>query len=118
MMATTPEQRKHERHVVEIPCLLRLEETRGGVYAVTVLDVSASGLRISAPKPLPANSRVEIRFQNLKIFASVRYTRELGGAFYLGVEADLVETPAGRLAAPDFDLTSLLQSERPRLRRV
>ena len=116
------QRRDHDRYVVEIPCLLRVQEIHGGThrgtYGVTVLDLSQAGLRVSCPRTLPSGSRVEITFLSAKIIGTVRYARDVEREFYLGIEADSVETPTERLTAPELDLITLFQADRRRLRRL
>lgn len=119
--AATPEktqQRKHDRYIVEIPGLLRVQEVPAGFYAVTVLDISKSGLRICCPKPFSSGTRVEVKCQSAKIFGTIKYAREDGYGFHLGIEADLVETAKGRVAAEELDLMSVFPTNLTRLRRL
>jgi PilZ domain-containing protein len=114
------QQRRHDRYQVEIPGLLRLLETRGGIYAVTVLDVSKTGLRISCPKPFASGTRVEIRCRSTKILGTVKYVREVRNETYLGIEADLPDTTstaAGTTGAAEIDLLSLFPLDMTRLKR-
>ena len=115
------QQRRHDRYQVEIPGLLRLQETRGGIYGVTVLDVSRTGLRISCPKALASGTRVEIRCQNIKVLGTVKYSREVGNEIYLGIEADVVDTAAtdpGTAGVTEVDLLSLFSTDAMRLKRL
>jgi hypothetical protein len=112
-VAATPgtvEQRKHDRHTVEMPGLARLPEIRGGIYVITVLDVSISGLRFTCPRDVPVGSRVEINCQSARVFGTVRYVRELEDVFHVGIEADLMEG-AGQPKSEEIDLTSLFRRE-------
>lgn len=100
-------QRRHDRFVVETPGILRIQNTRGGIYVITVLDVSKSGLRINCSTALPYGSRVEVKCKNAKVFGEVRYTREVGYEYHVGIEADLVEAPLDAVPSAEFDLTTL-----------
>lgn len=111
-------QRRHDRYVVETPGILRLQNTRGGIYVITVLDVSKSGLRINCPTAVPYGSRVEVQCKGAKVFGTVRYTREVGYEFHVGIEADLVEAPIGAAPSAELDLTSLFPTDLTRLRRA
>jgi hypothetical protein len=114
------QERRHDRYQVEIPGLLRLLETRGGIYAVTVLDVSKTGLRISCPQPFASGTRVEIRCQGKKILGTVKYAREVRNETYLGIEADLPDaasTAAGTTGTAEVDLLSLFPMDMTRLKR-
>jgi len=113
-----PQQRKHDRYVVEIPGLLRIAETRGGIYAVTLLDVSESGFRVSCPKPIPSGTRVEVKCRAAKILGTVRYAREVEYEFHLGVEAAVVDVPGGGAENEKVDLISLFPPPATRLRRT
>lgn len=114
------QQRRHDRHQVEIPGLLRLQETRGGIYAVTVLDISKAGVRISCPKALASGTRVEVKCLNTKMFGTVKYAREVGNEIYLGVEVDVVDAAnmgAGTSSAAEVDLLTLFPTDVTRLKR-
>jgi hypothetical protein len=110
------QQRRHDRYVVEIPGLLQLEQVRGGIYAITVLDVSTAGLRITCPKAVLAETRVEVKCQKMKIFGTVRYAREVGYEFHLGIEADRVDD--GKSKSEEVDLLALFPAGTARLRRM
>jgi hypothetical protein len=116
--AASENLRRHARHVVEAPGLLRLQETRGGIYVVTVLDVSKAGLRIVCPTAIPSGSPVEVKLHGARVFGTVRYAREVGYEFHLGIEADRVEAPVGISAGPELDLTLLFPVDITRLRRA
>lgn len=103
------EQRRHDRHALQLPGILRIEAMRGGVYVITVLDVSKSGLRINCPTTVPNGSRVEVKCQGAKITGRVKYAREVGGQeFHLGVEADGANE-AAMLPDGELDLTLLFR---------
>jgi PilZ domain len=111
--------RKHDRFQVEIPGLARLIEHRG-IYAVTVLDISKTGLRITCPRALPSGTRLEIKCQNVKLFGCVKYSREAGNEIYLGIEVDMVDAPSSGAQPPEtgeIDLLALFPSNIQRLKR-
>lgn len=110
------QRRRHDRCVVEIPGILQLADVQGGIYAITVLDVSTTGLRITCAKAVQAGTRVEVKCQKLKIFGTVRYARDLGYEFHLGMEADRVIDGAEQIDS--FDLLALLPAGASRLRRA
>ena len=110
------DQRRHDRYVIEMPGVLRLDGARG-VFLVTVLDLSKSGLRFRSSRTFPAGARVEVKCGDKRIFGVVRYAREVGHEFNVGVEADRVEAPNGAVVAgDDLDLTAIfpIESKRPR----
>lgn len=115
--ATPAEQRRHDRYQVEIPGVLRVQETRGGIYMVTVLDISKSGLRLCCPKLVPPGNRVEVKCQNTKVLGTVKYAREVGYEWNLGIEADAVANESGGLAGAQVDLISMFPPHTLRLRR-
>lgn len=100
-----------------MPGILNLRETRGGVYAVTVLDVSQFGLRVSCPKSFASGTRVEVKCQKVRIAGTVRYTRDTGGEIYLGIEAELAQAGGVESKPPELDLTLLFPKDIKRLRR-
>jgi hypothetical protein len=105
------QQRRHERYVVHTPGVLRLVGIRGGVYVITVLDVSKSGLCINCPMGVPQGTRVEVKCHGTMVSGTVRYAREVGSEFHVGIEADLAEAPAGTPPISELDLTPLLRND-------
>ncbi len=112
------QKRRHDRYTVETPGLLRLQETRGGIYAITVLDVSKSGLRINCPSAVLSDSRVEVKVHGSTIVGTVRYARSVGYEFHVGIEAELLQTAAGATSGEELDLTLLFPADAIRLRRA
>ena len=113
------QQRRHDRYTtVETPGLLRLQETRGGIYAITVLDISKSGLRINCPTAVPSDSRVELKVQGSTILGTVRYARSVGYEFHVGIEAEVLQTAIGTTRGEELDLTPLFPIDALRLRRA
>lgn len=93
--------RADRRYMVNVAGVLRVEGLAMGVYVVTVLDVSKSGLRVSCPISVPAGTRVEVTCCDTNIIGEVRYAREVGAnEFWLGIRAD---------KGTGVDLTSFLQ---------
>jgi hypothetical protein len=119
-VAEKAQQRRHDRHQVEIPGILRLQEARGGIYTVTVLDISTTGLRISCPKAVASGTRVEVSCQSTKVSGSVKYARDVGTEIYLGIEVDAILSPTahGDTSDPaEIDLLSLFPTNVSRLKR-
>ena len=82
---------------------MRVVGVRGGIYLVTVLDVSKWGLRISCSVEFATGTRVEVRWRGTNIGGEVRYTREVRvHEFHLGIAADV---------ADGTDLTQLLAGQ-------
>ncbi len=78
---------------------MRVEGIRGGIYLITVLDVSKSGLRINCSTSLTTGTRVEVRCRGASVPGEIRYARDVGqNEFHLGVEA-----------TSEMDLTQLFQ---------
>jgi len=93
------ERRRHDRYTVGEPAILRIIGVKGGVYLITVIDVSKSGLRLSCSVSLAPGTRVEVRWRGARIEGEVRYAREVQAhEFHLGMAADVGE---------DQDLTLL-----------
>lgn len=111
------QQRRHDRFTVETPGLLRIQETRGGIYAITVLDVSKAGLRVNCPIAVPSDARVELKVQGSTILGTVRYARSVGYEFHVGIEAELLQTKIGTARGEELDLISLFPADAVRLRR-
>jgi hypothetical protein len=93
-LATPPELfrftanlRNEVRHPVEQAAVLRVPGMAGGIYLVTILDVSKSGLRVSCTRSLVDRTQVEVIYAKLKILGEVRYVREVElGTFHLGIQ--------------------------------
>jgi hypothetical protein len=81
---------------MEMAALLRISGVAGGIYMITVLDVSKSGLRIQCSRALDHGTRVEIQCHDFSIFGEIRYSRGMAAdEFHLGFEATEVRTAAG-----------------------
>ena len=106
-------RRRHERFSFEKPGILRLEHVHGGLYLITVLDLSRSGLRINCPKAVARETRVEVQCLGRRVSGVVRYTREVGPReFHVGIEADRAETNGVVWSDGTLDLTALFQISR------
>jgi hypothetical protein len=79
-------QRGDVRYRVERPAMIRVDGAKG--YLVTILDVSAGGLRVSCPTGFQAGTGVEICLPRLQLRGEIRYARKLdgGGGFHLGIQ--------------------------------
>jgi len=106
------EQRRDQRYPVEEAAVMRIEGVSGGVYVVTVLDVSKFGLRVSSPIAMPLGARVKVACHGAEITGEIRYARDVEpDGYYLGVLADSVSR--GGLPLPgDIDLTALFRVRR------
>ena len=103
-------RRRHERFAFEKPGILRLERVRGGLYLITVLDLSKSGLRVNSPRAVPRETRVEVRCLGRTVSGVVRFAREVGPReFHLGIEADRAEADGTVWSAGTLDLTALFR---------
>jgi hypothetical protein len=100
-------QRKHERFVVKAPAILRLPQTPGATYLITVIEASKTGLRISSPVTLPAGTQVEVRVLGSTVLGTAKYARGVENEFYIGIEADTVDPPIEGAQGEEFDLTLL-----------
>ena len=99
---TPMEQRRSPRHQIEAPAIMRLDG-RSGPLLVTLLDVSATGLRVSAPSALPSGAKVTIKCNGVEVKGEIRYSREIDGPkYHIGVLVDTA-TEEGEL-----DLVALL----------
>jgi signal transduction histidine kinase len=78
------ERRTEDRHGTNYPTLLRAESA--GVAAIRVLDVSASGFRVSVPFRLLPRTEVEIRIEGTSVIGIVRNcTRISANEFHVGI---------------------------------
>ncbi len=112
---TVLSQRAHERVVVKVPGVLRIPEAHNGAYLSTVLDASKMGLRVSSPVAIPAGTRVEVKVLGATVTGTAKYTREIDSEFHVGIEAHAVEDQLQGTQTDDFDLTSLLDRNTPRV---
>jgi hypothetical protein len=103
-------KRKEPRSAVSAIANLRINGAPV-VHAVTVLDVSRSGLRIRAGIPVPTGSRVDVLYGNVTVSGEIRYARELApDEFNMGINADCV-TGGDQVPEGDLDLTLLFNLE-------
>ncbi len=99
--------RRHRRFEMDMAGLLRISGIAGGIYMITVLDVSKSGLRIQCSRALDHGTRVEIQCHDFSIFGEIRYSRGMAAdEFHLGIEATAVWTAAGKQSG-ELDLLHL-----------
>ncbi len=79
-----PDRRAEDRHGINYPTLLRAESA--GIAVIRVLDVSASGLRVSVPFRLLPRTEVEIRIEGTSVVGMVRNcTRIAPNEFHVGI---------------------------------
>ena len=94
-------RRKEPRYAVSEAAVLTVcSDVGGGIYAVTVLDKSNSGMRISIPVAVSVGTAVEIRRSDGVIRAAVRYCRDVGQGYNLGVE--VTDVPIDRRREPRY----------------
>ncbi len=83
-----------------------------GIAVSQLLDASRSGIRVTAPCPLPVETQVEFQFDNRTISGSVRYCVRAGPAqFHIGignVTGKGIEVPDGLYVKLDR-LTTVLR---------
>jgi hypothetical protein len=97
------EKRQSPRYRIEASAILRVQG-RAGPFLVTLLDVSASGLRLSSPSAFPEGAKVTIKCQGTEIVGEVRYARPVeDGSFNIGVLAQAVS------GSGELDLVRLLR---------
>ena len=87
------ERRAERRHGTNYPTLLRAE--RAGIAVIRVLDVSASGLRVSVPFRLIPRTEVEIRIEGTSVIGVVRNcTCIAANEFHVGILIPRDASPA------------------------
>lgn len=78
------ELRTEVRYPVGQPAVLRADS---GLYVVTILDVSRSGMRVSCSKEFASGTNVHVRYAELEVPGEIRYARKLEtGEFHLGIQ--------------------------------
>lgn len=88
---------------------MRVEGVAGGVYVVTVLDVSKFGLRVSCPIALPLGTRVKVACHGAEIGGEIRYARDVDrDGYYLGLRADTI-FQSGQPQDGEIDLTTMFR---------
>lgn len=103
------EKRSDQRYPIEEAAVLRVDGVAGGVYVVTILDVSKFGLRVSCPVALALGTRVKVSCHGAEIIGEIRYARDVErDGFYLGVLADKVAR-AGHVQDGEIDLTRIFR---------
>ncbi len=86
------EKRTEPRHAIDYAPLLRSETA--GIASVRILDISGSGLRVSAPFRLDLLSDVEIRIEGRSVIGVVRNCKCIRPTeFHVGIE--ISKTDAG-----------------------
>lgn len=88
---TGRDRRAEPRYRINEPAILKTEV--GGIAAVRIIDISAIGLRITAPGPIPVNTEVDIQFDGLKRPGFVKNCRCIRATeFHVGI---ITAPPAG-----------------------
>lgn len=111
LQTSAMDQRRSPRFEVEASAILRVEG-QPGAFLVTVLDVSANGLRLSSSNNFPSGTRVKISYHNVDLMGEVRYARSIDrNMCNVGV---LIDATSGECAnqAGEIDLTPLF-AKRP-----
>ena len=105
------DHRRSARYQFEAPAILRVHG-RPGPFLVTILDVSASGLRLSSNTAFHSGTRVTITCRGANVSGEIRYTREVeGSGFNLGFQAD--EASAGAMSeSGEMDLTRIFSTKK------
>ncbi len=106
LQISAPDQRRSPRFEVEASAIMRVEG-KPGPFLVTILDVSATGLRLSSSNTFSSGTRVKISYRNVDLTGEIRYARQVDGHMCnVGVLVDGTsggcETEAG-----EIDLTLL-----------
>jgi hypothetical protein len=105
------QQRRDPRYFVSEPGLLSIEGLPDEVFAVLVLDVSKSGLRVSCSAKLWNGTRVRVKCRHMEVSGEVRYARSVGKEeFNLGISTDTVVSDA-QFSNSANDLTLLFACE-------
>ncbi len=79
------DRRNEHRHGINYPTLLRAESA--GIAVIRVLDVSASGLRVSVPFRMIPRTEVEIRIEGTSVIGIVRNcTCIAANEFHIGIQ--------------------------------
>jgi hypothetical protein len=103
------EKRTDQRYPVEEAAVMRIEGVTGGVYVVTVLDVSRFGLRVSCPVGWPLGTRVKVACHGAEVAGEVRYARDVEpDGYHLGIRADKV-SHAGQVQDGEIDVTAIFR---------
>jgi len=91
---------------------MRASEEVGGAFVITILDVSASGMRVASSRALDIGARVVVKYRQSEISGVIRYARGVGrGEFHLGIEVEVVtNAPMGMQG--EIDLTLLFPVRR------
>ncbi len=92
---------------------MRAVDEVGGAFVITILDVSASGMRVASSRALSEGSRVVVKYRQEEVIGVIRYARGVGrGEFHLGIEAEVV-THGAENEQGEIDLTRLFSSRKP-----
>lgn len=109
--ATSEPTRREPRYSVNISGLLRVPGIKGAFYAITILDVSRSGLRIQSPRAVDAGRKVEVISRDARVAGEVRYSRQVAAdEFHLGIHAGPNGNVLGQTGP--LDLTLLRHARR------
>jgi hypothetical protein len=91
------ERRVESRHPVSEPSVIK--SSFAGIAVAEVVDMSRSGLRVTAPCPFPVDAQIEVLFQDTKFCGSVRNcVRVRPTEFHVGIG----NAKSGSTVVPDW----------------
>ena len=95
-------RRKETRYEVHEAAVLTVGRGPSAtVFAVTVLDISRSGMRVSLPANLEVDSIVSVRRSSGTICGTIRYSRNAGqGEYHAGIQ--VTDVPTERRREPRY----------------
>jgi hypothetical protein len=95
-----------QRYQIEASAVLRVHG-KAGPFLVTILDVSATGVRLSSPTPFTPGTMVTITCRGASMTGEIRYARNVEDyEFHVGVRVDQASEGA-MLEDGSMDLTRL-----------
>lgn len=102
------EQRRYPRFTINQPVTLTVLAETEKIHTAVVTDASGRGLGLRMEVPLQVGAALKFDMEGALLLASVKYCRETGGAWQIGLELDQVLCASAELdqLAKQFDAGS------------
>jgi hypothetical protein len=103
------DQRQSFRFQVEASAIMRVHG-KPGPFLVTILDVSASGVRVSSSTVFPAGTKVTLTCRKTEMAGEIRYSRKVeGDGTHVGIQVDSVAGSLAESENGELDLVRLFK---------
>ena len=107
------DKRQSFRFPIEASAIMRVQG-KPGPFLVTILDVSSSGIRVSASTVFPPGTNVTIAYRKTEMMGQIRYSRRVeGNEIHVGIQVDAVAGALAESENGELDLVRVFSERIP-----